>query len=174
MTSQAEQVFPYYRSPQDIRRQSFTHRMRGVDESEVREYLDLLADQMEAVEWERTEMVAELERLRAGNAQLREHPQIAPSPAPESAPDGAQAAAVLSHAQEVADQLLDAASHRAQEIIAAAQQHGYDVVRQARFTTQERMQSLYDELDGEFHRMGLAMRPSAPDVLPPAPARYDV
>jgi cell division septum initiation protein DivIVA len=90
------------------------------------------------------------------------------------APDGAQAAAVLSHAQEVADQLLDAASRRAQEIIADAQRQGHEVVRQARIMTQDRMQSLYDELDGEFHRMGEAMRPSTPDPLPPAPPRYDI
>jgi cell division initiation protein len=172
--SQDEHVFPYYRSPQQVRNESFTHRMRGLDENEVREYLDLLADQIEAVEWERTEMVRELERLRAGDQHLNEQPHVTPSPMPEAAPDGAQAAAVLSQAQEVADQLLDAASRRAQEIIADAQRQGHEVVRQARVMTQDRMQSLYDELDGEFYRMGEAMRPSTPDPLPPAPPRYDI
>jgi DivIVA domain-containing protein len=172
MTSEDEPVSLYYRSPRDIRNESFTHRRRGLDENEVREYLDLLADQMEAVEWERRQMFAELERLRARDDQVREHPRIISSPATEPAPDGVQgqAAVVLSHAQEVADQLLDDASRRAQEVIAAAQRQGHDVVRQARVTTLERMQSLYDELDGRFHRMDEAIRPSAQD-LPPLPPR---
>ena len=176
MTSDDEHVYLYYRSPRDIRNESFAHRMRGLDENEVREYLDMLADQIEASEWERREMLAELELLRAGDEQRREHPQVASSPLPESAPDGvqAQAAAVLRHAQEVADQLLDDASRRAQEILDAAQRHGHEVVRQARITTLDRMQSLYDELDGEFHRMGEAMRPPTPDRQPPAPPRPDI
>lgn len=174
MTSQDQHVFPYYRSPQAIRNETFTHRMRGLDESEVRDYLDLLADQIEAVEWERTQMVAELERLRAGDKQRGEHPQVAPGRVPEPAHEGVQAAAVLGHAQEVADQLLHDASRRAQEIIAAAQRQGHEVVRQARILTHDRMQSLYDELDGEFHRMGEAIRPSAPDRLPPGQQRYDI
>lgn len=164
--SQDEPVSLYYRSPNDIRNETFTRRMRGLDEDEVREYLDLLADQMEAVEWQRRELLAELERLRAEVAeQLEGHPSIPPSPVPESAPDevGAQAAAVLSHAQEVADQLLDDANHRAREIISTAQGHGHEVVRQARVTTLDRMQTLYDELDGQFRRMDEALRPSASD-----------
>jgi DivIVA domain-containing protein len=171
VSSGDEPVSLYYRSPRDIRNESFTHRMRGLDENEVREYLDLLADQMEAVEWERRETLAELERLRARDEQLKEHTGITSSPARESAPEGVQgqAAAVLGHAQEVADQLLDDARRRAQEIIAAAQRQGHEAVRQARITTLERMQSLYDELDGEFHRMGEALRPSAQDR--PSPAR---
>lgn len=173
MTSQDEHVFPYYRSPQDIRGESFTHRMRGLDEHEVREYLDLLADQTEAFEWERTAMITELERLRAGDEQQKENPQINPSAVTEPATEGGQAAAVLSHAQEVADQLVNDARRQAQEIIAAAQAQGHEVVRQARITTLDRMQSLYDELDGEFHRLGESMRPPAPDRLPPAPPRHD-
>jgi DivIVA domain-containing protein len=175
VTSEDEHVYPYYRSPEDIRNEPFTHRMRGLDESEVRAYLDLLADQMAAVEWERSEMAAELERLRAREEQPSEHPQTTPSPAPGSAPGAVQpqAAAVLSHAQEVAEQLLDDASRRAQEIIAAAQRQGHEVVRRARIRTQDRMQSLYDELDGEFYRLGEATRPSAPDRVPPARSGHD-
>ena len=86
VTSEDERVSLYYRSPQDIHGESFTHRMRGLDENEVREYLDLLADQIEAVEWERTEMVHELERLRAGDRHLNEHPHVTPSPMPEVPP----------------------------------------------------------------------------------------
>ena len=166
MTSEDERVSLYYRSPQDIRDESFTHRMRGLDENEVREYLDLLADQMAAVEWQRREMLAELELLRARDEQMAANPQVvAASSVSESPPEGAQeqTAAVLRHAQEVADQLIDDARRRAQEIMAAAQTRGHEVVRQARIRTLEQMQSLYDELDGEFQRMSEPVRPSSPD-----------
>ena len=163
-----EHVSLFYRSPRDIRSESFPHRIRGLDEDEVREYLDLLADQMEGFERERREMAAELERLRAGVAGHADHAPMSPSPVAGSAPDGVppEAAAVLRRAQEVADQLLDDASRRAQEIIVAAQRQGHEVVRQARITTLDRMQSLYDELDGEFRRLDEAINPSAPDQLP--------
>lgn len=173
VTTHDEHVFPYYRSPQAIRNETFTHRMRGLDESEVREYLDLLAAQVESVEWERAEMVAEIERLRARNQQLTQQSPInqAPPPPPANAPGGPQAAAVLGRAQEVADQLVQDARRRAQEIVAAAQRQGREVVQQARVRTQDRMQALYDELDEDFHRLSERLRP--PDGLPPGPRRYD-
>jgi len=160
-----EHVSLYYRSPRDIRNEAFTHRMRGLDEDEVREYLDLLADQTAAFERERGEMLDELERLRAAAEQSGEHAPSTPSSVPVSASDGGQVqvAAVLTHAQGVADQLLDDASRRAQDIVAAAQRRGHEVVRQARIRTLEQMQSLYDELDEEFQGLGEAMRLSAPD-----------
>lgn len=170
MTTHDEHVFPYYRSPQAIRNETFTHRMRGLDESEVREYLDLLAAQVESVEWERAEMVAEIDRLRARIQQLTQRSPInqVPSP-PPTGPDGARAAAVLGRAQEVADQLVADARYRAQEIVAAAQRQGREAVQRARARTQDRMQSLYDELDEEFHGLSEGLRP--PDGLPPSPRR---
>lgn len=176
MTSEDEHVSLYYRSPEDIRHESFTHRIRGLDESEVREYLDLLADQVEAFVRERTEMVAEVERLRARDEQVKERPQNTPSPVSESTPEGgnAQVAAVLSQAQDVADQLLADASRQAQEIVETAQRQGREVVRRARLRTRDQMQSLYDELDAEFHHIGEALRPSGQDRLPAGPARQDI
>lgn len=173
MTSQDEHVFPYYQSPQDIRDESFSHRIRGLDEKEVREYLDLLADQVAALEWERTEMIAELGWLRTREEQRKEPTQITMSSEPDKAPEAVRAAAVLSRAQEVADQLIDTASHQAQQIIAAAQTQGREAVRRARLRTHEQMQSMYEELDGEFHRLGEVIRPSGRDKLPPTPPRYD-
>jgi DivIVA domain-containing protein len=64
MTEQQERSFPYYRSPSTIRTEEFSHRMRGLDEAEVREFLDLLADQVQAGDLERNEMRTENERLR--------------------------------------------------------------------------------------------------------------
>lgn len=64
MTSHGGEDFPYYRSPDSIRKESFRRRVRGLDESEVYEYLDLLADQVQATEKERAELKAANERLR--------------------------------------------------------------------------------------------------------------
>ena len=166
MTSEEEHVYPFYRSPRDIRNESFTHRRRGLDEKEVREFLDIIADQVEAIEWERTAMVAELEQLKAQH-------QVTPGSVSESVPEQVQATELLRRAQEVADQLLDAARHEAEEIVAGAQRQGHEVVRQARVKTHERMQSLYEELDRDFRRIGEAVPRSAPDRLPPAPPRND-
>lgn len=171
-----EHVFPYYRSPKAIRNETFTHRMRGLDEAEVREYLDLLAAQVEATEWERSEMVAELERLRARNQHMSQNPQArqsAPPPA-QSGPDGARAAAVLSRAQEVADQLIQDANRRAQQIVAAAQRQGQEAVQRARVRTEDRMQSLYEELDAEFRRLSAGPRSPGSPGQPPSRSRYDI
>jgi DivIVA domain-containing protein len=175
VTPRDEHVFPYYRSPQEIRDESFTRRLRGFDENEVREYLSLLADQVQSLELERAEMIAELEHLRGGDQGPREHSATSPSRATAPAPEGGQAATVLSHAQDVADQLLDAASRQSREIVAAAQAQGQEVIRQARARTFDRMQALYDELDGDFRRLGDAMRLyGGSDDHPPVPPRRDL
>lgn len=71
MTNIDEHDFPYYRSPSAIRDETFARRMRGLDEHEVREFLDLLADQVQATDNERRELLAENERLRADSEPLR-------------------------------------------------------------------------------------------------------
>ena len=70
MTSNEDQGFPYYRSPESIRNEAFSRRMRGLDENEVREYLDLLADQVQAADHERREFRGDNERLQSENQHL--------------------------------------------------------------------------------------------------------
>ena len=70
MTSDDDQVFLYYRSPEAIRNEAFTRRRRGLDPDEVNEYLSLLADQMEAFSRERREIRAENDRLQVANDRL--------------------------------------------------------------------------------------------------------
>ena len=53
MTSDDDQVFLYYRSPEAIRNETFARRRRGLDPDEVNEYLGLLADQVETFNRER-------------------------------------------------------------------------------------------------------------------------
>ena len=85
-----------YQSPASIRSEVFSHRMRGLDEDEIREYLGELADQVEAMD-------AEIKDLRNQNRDLRDEMERAST---EISP---QAVALFSQAQEVADQLVEEA-----------------------------------------------------------------
>src|SRR5690606_21030600 len=53
------------RSPRAVRTMTFSRRVRGLDETEVREFLAGLADEIEAADAERAALRAELDRLRA-------------------------------------------------------------------------------------------------------------
>jgi DivIVA domain-containing protein len=131
MDQNHEHAFLYYRSPEDIRKQEFSHRMRGVDADEVYEFLDLLADQVSSTEVERTRQLQESERLRQENDQLRfENERLraelqTPREQPARVSHGetqAQAAALLAQAQEVADALVEEAVQHARELMSAARQ----------------------------------------------------
>ena len=66
MTNSDHRLPPHtYRTPASIRDESFPRRMRGLDADQVYEYLDLLADQVQATEKELSETRAENERSRA-------------------------------------------------------------------------------------------------------------
>jgi DivIVA domain-containing protein len=54
-----------HQTPQAIRDETFRRRMRGLDPEEVYDFLDLLADQVQATERELSQSRAENERLRA-------------------------------------------------------------------------------------------------------------
>lgn len=110
--TQDQKIFPY-RSPESIRDQQFTHRMRGLDEAEVYEYLDLLADQVRASERERAELRAELERRE-------ETPDINP-----------QAVILFSQAQQVADQLVEEAVRHARDLMISARNQQREIMQRA-------------------------------------------
>lgn len=124
MTS--EHVFPYFRSAEDIRGQDFAHRMRGLDEYEVREFLDLLADQTSAVERERREYLAENQRLKAEVEELRDKPRGAD-------PDeiNPQAVILFSQAQQVADQLVEEAVRHARDLMSSARNQEREILERA-------------------------------------------
>jgi len=125
VTQQQEHVFPYYRSPDDIRRQEFNHRMRGLDEYEVQEFLGLLADQVKATELERAEFHAENERLRAEVESLRSK---------GSEPEGGvspQAVILFSQAQQVADQLVEEAVRHARDLMTSARNQQREILQRA-------------------------------------------
>jgi cell division initiation protein len=86
----------------------------------------MLADQVQAADKERTDVRAENERLRAEIARLRrEEPQGGP---PEI---NADSIALFSHAQQVADQLVEEAVVHARDLMASARLQQREILQQA-------------------------------------------
>lgn len=123
-TEQTEQTFPYYRSPAAIRNEEFSHRVRGLDEHEVRGFLDLLADQVRASDLERAELRAESDRLRAEVEELRRE-------APSEGEINPQAVLLFSQAQQVADQLVEEAVVHARDLMTSARNQQREILEQA-------------------------------------------
>jgi DivIVA domain-containing protein len=122
--TQDQEIFPYYRSPEAIRDQQFTHRMRGLDENEVYEFLDLLADQVRTAERERADLRAENERLRVENTRLQSEREQTPDINP-------QAVILFSQAQQVADQLVEEAVRHARDLMTSARNQQREILQRA-------------------------------------------
>ncbi len=106
---------------------SFSYRLRGLDEDEVRDFLYLLADQVQAADAERTGLRAEVQRLVGELERLRAE-RSADSSAPEVNP---HSVALFSQAQQVADQLIEEAVRRARELMITARAQQRDILQQA-------------------------------------------
>lgn len=124
MTQEQERVFPYHRTPSDIRGEVFSHRMRGLDEEEVREYLDLLADQVQAADLERQEMLVDNQRLRSEVERLR-------GAQPAEGEISPQAVMLFSQAQEIADQLVEEAVVHARDLMTSARNQQREILEEA-------------------------------------------
>jgi len=111
----------------------FTHRIRGVDEYEVAEYLDLLADQVHATDLEMARLREENERLREENTRVRaDHDRPAVQAPSRAAVDVTpQAAALLLNAQRAADDLVEEAVRRVKEMMAVARAEKNAILRNA-------------------------------------------
>ncbi|GAA2156386.1 hypothetical protein GCM10009844_44580 [Nocardioides koreensis] len=116
-------------SPASIRSEVFGHRMRGLDEDEVREYLELLADQVEDMQSELARRRAEVEQLRAENRGLRQES--------ERAPATPQTVALINQAQQVADQVVEQAVLHARELMVSARNQQRDILRSAYTAAEE-------------------------------------
>jgi DivIVA domain-containing protein len=127
MTHQQDEIeaFPYYRSPSAIRSEAFSHRVRGFDEAEVREFLDLLADQVQAGDAERRELRAEIGRLSQEVESLRGRPQ-----APTTGETSPHALLVLRQAQQVADQLVEEAVIHARDLMTSARNQQREIMQE--------------------------------------------
>lgn len=136
----------HHRSPAEIRNVQFSHRIRGLDELEVGEYLGLLADQVQAMQQEAIRLREEVARLRGENQQLR--PTTLQRATPVDAHDlTPHAASLLLHAQRVADALVEEAVRRSGEILAAAGAERRAMLRDAEETAAALVREARDSRD---------------------------
>jgi DivIVA domain-containing protein len=166
MTSSDHEDFLYYRTPASIRDETFQRRMRGLDADEVYEYLDLLADQVEAMEKGFSEKIsnasAENERLQAElrrvQAELDEYEQVGDRVSE-------QVVQMFSQAQLVAEEMVADVSRDARERIGQARAHERTIVEHAMDaageqvrsyarTAQAQMQSIMESFAHEVDRLG--------------------
>ena len=153
-----------YRTPESIRDETFQRRMRGLDAEEVYEYLDLLSDQVQAMERELSESQAENERLQAEwqrvQGELDEYEQVGDRV-------NEQVVRLLSQAQLVAEEMVQDVSRDARERIGHARASERKIVEEAMGTAgqqvrsyaraaQAQMQSIMDSFATEFDRLGSA------------------
>ncbi|MEV0284073.1 MULTISPECIES: DivIVA domain-containing protein [unclassified Kribbella] len=111
-------------SPRSVREAQFSHRMRGLDEAEVRSYLHRLADQIQQADADRARLRAEIESLREklGSA----------GPEADSAGISPQAIALFSQAQQVADSLVAEAVEHARDMMTATRAQERQILERAR------------------------------------------
>ena len=111
-------------SPMDIQRQAFGRKMRGVDEDEVRAYLNIVAEEVAALQMERDRLHHEVQEVRS---LLEEHRQretilkntlLMAQRVSEEIKENArkQAETVVKEAEIQADRLVELAQSRAHEV----------------------------------------------------------
>jgi len=111
-------------TPMDVQRQAFSRRFRGLDPDEVRGYLTLVAEELAAVERERSALEQQVKHMEG---LLEEHRQregmlkstlLTAQKASDDIREGArrQAEAQVKEAELQADKLLDLAQGRAHEM----------------------------------------------------------
>lgn len=128
-----------HQSPSSIRSEVFSHRLRGLDEEEVRDYLDLLADQVETTDAERATLRSEVERMRAENDRMRaENDQLREQARRAATEVNPQAVALFSQAQQVADQLVEDAVAHVRDLLMSAHSQKRDILRRAQRSAQFR------------------------------------
>ena len=111
-------------SPMDIQRQSFNRVMRGLDAEEVRAYLNLVAEEVAALQRERDGLDQEVQSLRALIDEHRQRETILKNTLltaqrlSEEIREAArkQSESVVKEAELQADRLLELAQSRAQEV----------------------------------------------------------
>lgn len=128
-----EQGSPKYRSPASIRNEDFSRRLRGLDANEVYEYLDLLADQVQAADDERRAMRAENEQLRAQLQQVRT--QLDELEGADQRVNG-QVVQLLSQAQLVAEEMVEDVSRDARDRLGQARAQERKILEEAMETAE--------------------------------------
>jgi cell division initiation protein len=111
-------------SPMDIQRQSFGRALRGLDAEEVRAYLNLVAEEVAALQRERDKLDSEVQSLRALLDEHRERETILKNTlltaqrVSEDIRENArkEAESVVKEGEMQADRLLELAQNRAHEL----------------------------------------------------------
>jgi DivIVA domain-containing protein len=141
VTSNTDQASRQYRSPASIRNEDFPRRMRGLDANEVYEYLDQLADQVQAMDTERHGIRTDNERLQAENARLQGELQRMRSELTELEGAGdrvnGQVVELLSQAQLVAEEMVDDVSRDARERMNQAREQERQILAEAIETAEQ-------------------------------------
>lgn len=109
-------------SPQEIRRKQFNARLRGLDSSEVRTFLNTLAGDLEVIQAQVTTLTQENRWLHDELEQVQSQPQ-------EEVTD--HAVTLLNQAQQLADALIDEAMESARDLLMTARSQQHDIVEQA-------------------------------------------
>jgi cell division initiation protein len=111
-------------SPMDLQRQTFAQRLRGFDTAEVRTYLNIVAEEVAALQRERDGLEQEVQSLRALVDEHRQRETILKNTLltaqrlSEEIKEAArkQSESVVKEAEIQADRLLELAQSRAQEV----------------------------------------------------------
>ena len=164
MTNSDHRASANYKTSAAIRDETFQRRMRGLDADAVYQYLDVLADHVQATDRQLSVAQAENERLqeevRRMQAELDEHEQ-----ASDRVND--QIVQMFSQAQLVAEEMVEDVSRDARERIGQARAHERKIVEQAMDsagqqvrsyarTAQAQMQSIMESFATEVDRLGSA------------------
>ena len=160
MTNNVDQDFPYYRAPEAIRKETFSRRMRGLDEAEVYEYLDLLADQVEFSDKERREVRAENDRLRDELQDLRS--RVADF---EEVGDRVndQVVELFSQAQLVAEEIVEDVSRDARQRLGQARAQERQILEEA-MQTAERTRREAEAVIGSTTQASVVSTPPGADA----------
>jgi len=140
VTSNAAEGIPHYRSPASIRNESFGRRLRGLDEEQVYQYLDLLADQVQVADDDRRAMRAENERLRTENERLQADLQRMRKEMSEFEEAGDrvndQVVELFSQAQLIAEEMTEDASRDARQRLGQARAQERQILEEAMQTAE--------------------------------------
>lgn len=124
---------PHYRSPSSIRNETFPRRLRGLDENLVSDYLDELADQVQATDKERRELREENQRLQAELQRARsERSEV--EDVGERVND--QVVELFSQAQLVAEEMVEEVSRDARQRLSQAREQERRILEEAMQTAE--------------------------------------
>jgi cell division septum initiation protein DivIVA len=176
MTNSDHRVPSSHQTPAAIRDATFQRKMLGIDADKVYEYLDALADQVQATERELSEARTENQRL---HAELHEYEQA-------SERVNEQVVQMFSQAQLIAEEMVQDVSRDARERIGQAREHERRIVEEAvstagqqvrtyARTAQAQMQAIMESFATDVEHLGdpSASRNPAPVAPHPRDPLFD-